>query len=282
MHSKHIKINDTITLGNDLPFVLIAGPCAMENRDHAIMMATEIKKITDELGIPYIFKSSFDKANRSSITSKRGFGKENAMPVFDEIREKLGIPCITDIHLPSQAEEVAKHVDLLQIPAFLARQQDLLIAAAKTGKTVNVKKPQFLAPHTMKNVVKIMQDSGNDRTLLTERGTLMGYGDYVVDYRGIAEMKETGYPVVIDATHSVQTPSTGGTCSGGARQYVPTIAHAAVIQGIAAVFLEVHQEPEIAPCDGPNMVRLSQLKDFLSNLKKIDELAKSLPEVKMS
>ncbi|MHA1540566.1 MAG: 3-deoxy-8-phosphooctulonate synthase [Alphaproteobacteria bacterium] len=281
MQPKHIKINDKITIGNDLPFVLIAGPCAMETREHALMMATEIQKITKELDIPYIFKSSFDKANRSSISGKRGIGIEKGLPVFDEIRETLGIPCITDIHLPSQAEEVAKHVDMLQIPAFLARQTDLLVAAAKQGKPVNVKKPQFLAPHTMKNVVKIMEESGNNRTLLTERGTLMGYGNYVVDFRGIPEMKETGYPVVIDATHSVQTPSTGGTCSGGARKYVPTIARAALIQGVGAVFLEVHQEPEIAPCDGPNMVRLSQLKAFLTNLKKIDELAKSTPEIKL-
>ncbi len=277
---KTVKVGN-IEIANDKPFVLIAGPCAMESREHAIMMATEIKKITDELGIPYIFKSSFDKANRSSITSGRGIGMEGGLPVFDEIRETLGIPCITDIHQPEQAAKVAPHVDLLQIPAFLMRQQDLLIAAAKTGKPVNVKKAQFLAAHTMKNVAKIMEDSGNTQTLMTERGTLMGYGDYVVDYRNIYEMKETGYPVVIDATHSVQTPSTGGTCSGGNRSLVPTIARAAMIQGIAAIFLEVHQEPEVAPCDGPNMVRLSQLKEFLTNLKKIDELAKACPPMEM-
>lgn len=272
---KHIKISDKIIFGNDLPFVLIAGPCAMESRDHAMFMAENLMKMTDKLGIPFVFKTSFDKANRTSITSKRGAGLDYAMKVFDEIREKLGCACITDIHLPDQAEIVAPHVDMLQIPAFLARQTDLLVAAAKTGKPVNVKKPQWSAPADMKSTLGKMYESGNENILLCERGTSFGYNNYVVDMRSIPWMSSLGAPVVIDATHGIQQPASSGCTSGGDRRLAPVIARAALAIGVAAVFTEVHDNPDSAPCDGPNMIKLSDMENELKVWKDLDNIAKS-------
>ncbi len=272
---KHIKISDKIIFGNDLPFVLIAGPCAMESRDHAMFMAENLMKMTDKLGIPFVFKTSFDKANRTSITSKRGAGLDYAMKVFDEICEKLGCACITDIHLPEQAEIVAPHVDMLQIPAFLARQTDLLVAAAKTGKPVNVKKPQWSAPQDMKSTLGKMYESGNENILLCERGTSFGYNNYVVDMRSIPWMSALDAPVVIDATHGIQQPASSGCTSGGDRRLAPVIARAALAIGVAAVFTEVHENPDSAPCDGPNMIKLADMENQLRIWKEIDVIAKA-------
>ncbi|MGI5845752.1 MAG: 3-deoxy-8-phosphooctulonate synthase [Alphaproteobacteria bacterium] len=272
---KHIKISDKVVFGNDLPFVLIAGPCALESRDHAMFMAENLTKITNKLGIPFVFKTSFDKANRTSISSKRGAGLDYSMKVFDEIREKIGCACITDIHLPDQAEIVAPHVDILQIPAFLARQTDLLVSAAKTGKPINIKKPQWSAPHDMKSTLGKMYDSGNENILLCERGTSFGYNNYVVDMRSIPWMSSLGVPVVIDATHGIQQPASSGCTSGGDRRLAPVIARAALAIGVAAVFTEVHDNPDSAPCDGPNMIKLSDMEKELKIWKQIDEIAKS-------
>jgi 2-dehydro-3-deoxyphosphooctonate aldolase (KDO 8-P synthase) len=272
---KHIKISNKVTFGNDLPFVLIAGPCTMESRDHAIFMAENLIKITDKLGIPFVFKTSFDKANRTSISSKRGAGLDYAMKVFDEIREKLGCACITDIHLPDQAAIVAPHVDMLQIPAFLARQTDLLVAAAKTGKPVNVKKPQWSAPADMKSTLNKMYESGNENILLCERGTSFGYNNYVVDMRSIPWMSALNAPIVIDATHGIQQPASNGCTSGGDRRLAPVIARAALSIGVAAVFTEVHENPDSAPCDGPNMIKLSDMENELKIWKDLDKIAKS-------
>ena len=272
---KHIKISNKVTFGNDLPFVLIAGPCAMESRDHAMSMAENLIKITDKLGIPFVFKTSFDKANRTSISSKRGAGLDYALKVFDEIREKLGCACITDIHLPDQAAIVAPHVDMLQIPAFLARQTDLLVAAAKTGKPVNVKKPQWSAPQDMKSTLNKMYESGNENILLCERGTSFGYNNYVVDMRSIPWMSALNAPVVIDATHGIQQPASSGCTSGGDRRLAPVIARAALSIGVAAVFTEVHDNPDSAPCDGPNMIKLSDMENELKVWKDLDKIAKS-------
>ncbi|MFA7187867.1 MAG: 3-deoxy-8-phosphooctulonate synthase [Alphaproteobacteria bacterium] len=274
---KHVKISDKIIFGNDLPFVLIAGPCAMETLDHTMFMAESLIKVTDKLGIPFVFKTSFDKANRTSITSKRGAGLDCAMKVFDEIRKKFGCACITDIHLPEQAEIVAPHVDMLQIPAFLARQTDLLVAAAKTGKPVNVKKPQWSAPQDMKATLGKMYDSGNDKILLCERGTSFGYNNYVVDMRSIPWMSALDAPVVIDATHGIQQPASSGCTSGGDRRLAPVIARAALSVGVSAVFVEVHDNPDVAPCDGPNMIKLSDMENELKTWKDIDAIAKANP-----
>ncbi len=272
---KHVKISDKIVFGNDLPFVLIAGPCAMESRDHAMFMAESLIKMTDRLGIPFVFKTSFDKANRTAISSKRGAGLDYAMGVFDEIREKLGCACITDIHLPDQAEIVAPHVDMLQIPAFLARQTDLLVAAAKTGKPVNVKKPQWSAPADMKSTLGKMYDSGNENILLCERGTSFGYNNFVVDMRSIPWMSALDAPVVIDATHGIQQPASSGCTSGGDRRLAPVIARAALAIGVAGVFTEVHENPDSAPCDGPNMIKLADMENQLRVWQQIDKIAKS-------
>jgi 2-dehydro-3-deoxyphosphooctonate aldolase (KDO 8-P synthase) len=270
----HIKISDAVTFGNDLPFVLIAGPCALESRDHAMFMAEKLVKITAALNIPFVFKTSFDKANRTSIYSKRGSGLDSALPVFDEIRRTFGCPVITDIHLPEQAAIIAPHVDMLQIPAFLARQTDLLIAAAKTGLPVNVKKPQWSAAWDMKSTIGKMKDSGNEKVLLCERGTSFGYNNFVVDMRNIPWMANLA-PVVIDATHGIQQPAAGGNTSGGDRRLAPVIARAALAIGVAGVFVEVHDNPDSAPCDGPNMIELKNMPPFLQTWKSIDEIAKA-------
>ena len=272
---KHIE-SGKVVFGNDLPFVLIAGPCQMESAEHGIEMASALKEMTDELGLGFVFKASFDKANRTSLNGIRGMGMEKGLEAFADIKSKLGVQTLTDIHEPFQCAEVAKVVDILQIPAFLCRQTDLLVAAAKTGKAVNVKKGQFLAPWDMKNVVKKLEDSGNSNILLTERGATFGYNTLVVDVRSMPIMKQTGYPVIIDATHSVQQPGGQGTSSGGQREYAPLMAYASLTAGIAGVFIETHKDPDSAPSDGANMIALKDLKKVLLNAISFDKVAKEI------
>ena len=272
----HVTIGP-VTVGNDLPLALIAGPCALESREHAIETSHAIKEITDRVGIGLIYKSSFDKANRTSIDSARGIGLDTALPILAEVRERWGVPVLTDVHEPQQCAVVAEAVDVLQIPAFLSRQTDLLIAAARTGRAVNIKKGQFLAPWDMANVAKKCLGAGNDKVLLTERGASFGYNTLVSDMRALPIMARTGLPVVFDATHSVQQPGGQGTTSGGQREFVPVLARAAVATGVAAVFIETHQDPDRAPSDGPNMVPLQQLSELLETLIAFDKLAKARP-----
>ena len=247
-------------------FTLIAGPCAMESEEICMQTATEIKRITDKLGIPYVYKTSFDKANRTSISSYRGLGMEEGLRILQKVKDEVGVKVTTDIHESWQAEPVAKVVDILQIPAFLCRQTDLLVAAAKTGKTVNVKKAQFLAPWDMKNGVGKLEDSGCKDIMVCERGTTFGYNNFVVDMTSLVEMKSFGYPVVFDATHSVQKPGGKGTSSDGNREFVEYLAKAAIAVGVDALFMEVHPDPDNAKCDGPNMVKLSDLEGLLTKL----------------
>lgn len=265
----------SVKFGNKLPFSILAGPCAMESRQHSFDMAGALKEICDELGIGLVYKSSFDKANRTALSAKRGIGLDEAMAVFDDLRAELGLPVVTDVHTEQQCELVADHVDVLQIPAFLCRQTDLLIAAAKTGKVVNVKKGQFLAPRDMQNVLTKVVDSGNPNVMLTERGASFGYNALVSDMRSLAIMAETGAPVIFDATHSVALPGGQGTKSGGEREMVPVLARAAVAVGVAGLFLETHQDPDNAPSDGPNMVRLEDMKALLTQLLDIDRVIKA-------
>jgi 2-dehydro-3-deoxyphosphooctonate aldolase (KDO 8-P synthase) len=273
----HVKIG-SVTLGNDLPFVLIAGPCAMESRAHALEMARALSEMAAELGIGLIYKSSFDKANRTSLAGKRGVGLDEALPIFAEVRETCGIPVLTDVHTAQQCAQVGEVVDVLQIPAYLCRQTDLLVAAAQTGKAINVKKGQFLAPWDMKNVVAKITESGNPNALVCERGACFGYNTLVSDMRSLPIMAaDTGCPVVYDATHSVQQPGGRGGSSGGQREFVPVLARAAIAVGVAAVFMETHQDPDSAPSDGPNMVPLHQLKNLVSTLMAFDRLAKANP-----
>jgi len=266
---------DKIKISNSNPFTLIAGPCQLENEKHALDVATELKEITRKLKINLIYKTSFDKANRTSLKGKRGAGLEKSLPVFDKIRKNLGIPVLTDIHNIDQCKIVSRHVDVLQIPAFLCRQTDLLVAAAKTGKIINVKKGQFLAPWDMKNVIKKIEDSGNKNILVTERGASFGYNTLVSDMRSIPIMAKNGYPVVFDATHSVQQPGGMGDKSGGQREFVEYLARAAIAVGVAAIFIETHPDPDNAPSDGPNMVPLSKLSSLLKQLTEIDKLVKN-------
>ncbi|KAB2938426.1 MAG: 3-deoxy-8-phosphooctulonate synthase [Hyphomicrobium sp.] len=263
-----------IEVANDARLMVFAGPCQMESRAHALEMAAALKEAAAKLGFGLVYKSSFDKANRTSLSGKRGIGLEAALPVFAEIRGTLGLPVVTDIHDAAQCALVAPVVDVLQIPAFLCRQTDLLIAAAKTGRVVKVKKGQFLAPWDMKNVVAKIVGSGNPNVLLTERGSSFGYNTLVVDMRGLPIMAETGCPVIFDATHSVQQPGGQGTSSGGDRRFVPVLARAAVAVGIAGVFIETHEDPDRAPSDGPNMVPLKDFGPLMSELMAIDELIK--------
>jgi 2-dehydro-3-deoxyphosphooctonate aldolase (KDO 8-P synthase) len=271
-----IKIGSRqINIANNLPFTLFAGPCAMESREHALEMASALKEMTERLGIGFIYKSSFDKANRTSIHSARGIGMKQALPIFAEIRETLGVPVLTDIHEREQCAPVGEVVDVLQIPAFLCRQTDLLVAAAKTGKVIKVKKGQFLAPWDMKNVVAKIVEAGNPNVLITERGASFGYNTLVTDFRGIPTMaRDTGAPIIFDATHSVQQPGGKGATSGGQREMVPTLARAAMAVGVAGVFAETHANPDNAPSDGPNMIPLHLLEVFLTELQEIDALAK--------
>ena len=260
--------------GNALPLALIAGPCALESREHALEIASALKEIAGRLKLGLVYKSSFDKANRTSAGSSRGLGLKQALPIFAEIRESLGLPVITDVHEPEQCAAVAEAVDVLQIPAFLCRQTDLLIAAARTGKPVNVKKGQFLAPWDMKNVVAKLVAAGNPNVLVTERGVSFGYNTLVSDMRALPILAETGAPVIFDATHSVQQPGGQGATSGGERRFVPVLARAAVAVGVAGVFIETHQDPDRAPSDGPNMLPLAELEPLLAELIAIDALVK--------
>ena len=274
MSNKLIKCGK-LNISNSNPFTLIAGPCQLENESHALNVANELKKITENLGIGLIYKTSFDKANRTSLKGKRGAGLEKSLPVFDKIRKDVGVPVLTDVHSVEQCSTISKHVDVLQIPAFLCRQTDLLVAAAKTGKVINVKKGQFLAPWDMVNVTKKIEDSGNKNILVTERGASFGYNTLVSDMRSLPIMAKNGYPVVFDATHSVQQPGGMGDKSGGQREFVEYLARAAIAVGVAAVFMETHPDPDNAPSDGPNMVPLSQMPSLLKQLSEIDKLIKN-------
>jgi len=260
--------------GNDLPFALIAGPCVLESRAHALEMASALKEMATRLGLGLVYKSSFDKANRTSVGSARGLGLKEALPIFAEIRETTGLPVVTDVHEPEQCAIAAEAVDLLQIPAFLCRQTDLLVAAAKTGKAVNVKKGQFLAPWDMRHVVAKVVAAGNPNVLVTERGVSFGYNTLVSDMRALPILAETGAPVIFDATHSVQQPGGQGATSGGERRFVPVLARAAVAVGVAGLFIETHQDPDKAPSDGPNMVPLKELEPLLKKLMDFDRLTK--------
>lgn len=271
---RHVSIG-SFQIGNDLPFALIAGPCALESKDHACEMAHAIQEMTGKLGVPLIYKTSFDKANRTSLKASRGLGMTAGLPILAEVKEKFGVPVITDVHTAEQCAPVAEVADVLQIPAFLCRQTDLLIAAAKTGKPINVKKGQFLAPWDMKNVAAKIAESGNNNVLLCERGVTFGYNTLVNDMRALPIMAETGYPVVFDATHSVQQPGGAGTATSGDRRMVPYLARAAVATGcVAAVFAETHQDPDSAPSDGPNMMKLHEMPELLRQLVEIDRLMK--------
>jgi 2-dehydro-3-deoxyphosphooctonate aldolase (KDO 8-P synthase) len=263
-----------VRFGNDLPLALIAGPCALESRAHALEMAAALKEIAARLGIGLVYKTSFDKANRTSAASARGIGLDEALPIFAEIRASLGIPVLTDVHEIEQCARAAQAVDVLQIPAFLCRQTDLLLAAARTGKIVNVKKGQFLAPWDMANVVAKITGAGNSNVLVTERGASFGYNTLVSDMRALPILARTGAPVIFDATHSVQQPGGQGTASGGEREFVPVLARAAVAVGVAGVFIETHQDPDKAPSDGPNMVPLRDMEALLGRLVAFDRLAK--------
>ena len=274
MENRSVKCGK-LNISNGNPFTLIAGPCQLENEKHALEVAGELKKITEKLGIGLIYKTSFDKANRTSLKGKRGAGLEKSLPIFDKIRKNVGVPVLTDVHTIEQCEIISKHVDVLQIPAFLCRQTDLLVAAAKTGKVINVKKGQFLAPWDMVNVTKKIEDSGNKNILVTERGASFGYNTLVSDMRSLPIMAKNGYPVVFDATHSVQQPGGMGDKSGGQREFVEHLARAAIAVGVAAVFMETHPDPDNAPSDGPNMVPLSKMPGLLNQLVEIDRLIKN-------
>ena len=269
---KRIKLRD-FEIGGD-KLTILAGPCAIESQEILDETAKGLKEITKELGINFVFKSSFDKANRSSITSFRGPGIEKGLKMLQEVKDKYDVPIVTDIHTPEQAAVAAEVADIIQIPAFLCRQTDLLVAAAKTGKIVNIKKGQFLAPEQMGSLVKKVEDSGNTNILLTDRGSSFGYNNLVTDFRGIPIMQSFGYPVVFDATHSVQLPGANGTCSGGDRRFVPVLAKAAMAVGANVLFFEVHPEPEKALCDGPNMVALSDAKELFATCKKLFDVVR--------
>ena len=271
----HIVKCNNFEISNNKPFTLIAGPCQLESEKHAIMVSSELKKITNVPGINLIYKTSFDKANRTSLKGKRGLGLEKSLPIFDKIRTEIDVPVLTDIHTADQCSKVANHVDVLQIPAFLCRQTDLLVAAAKTGKIINVKKGQFLAPWDMANVIKKLEDSGNKKILITERGASFGYNTLVSDMRSIPIMSKFGFPIVFDATHSVQQPGGMGERSGGQREFVPHLSRAAIAVGVGAIFIETHDDPDNAPSDGPNMVPLNEIKNLLKKLVEIDKLIKN-------
>ena len=275
MEIKTVKCGK-LRISNSSPFILIAGPCQLENEKHALDVAAKLKEVTQKLNIGLIYKTSFDKANRTSLKGKRGAGLEKSLPVFDKIRKNLGIPVLTDVHTIEQCEIVAKHVDVLQIPAFLCRQTDLLIAAAKTGKIINVKKGQFLAPWDMVNVTKKLEETGNKNILVTERGASFGYNTLVSDMRSLPIMAKNGYPVVFDATHSVQQPGGMGNKSGGQREFVEYLARAAIAVGVAAIFMETHPDPDNAPSDGPTMIPLTKMPNLLKQLLEIDKLIKNV------
>jgi 2-dehydro-3-deoxyphosphooctonate aldolase (KDO 8-P synthase) len=276
MQPRHVSIGN-LTLGNDLPLVFIIGPNTLESRAHAFEMSAALAEIAGKLGVGLIYKTSFDKANRSSLRSERGIGLQAGLPVLAEVRERTGLPVLTDIHEPAQCAPVAEIVDILQIPAFLCRQTDLLLAAGATGKPINIKKGQFLAPWDMKNVAAKIASTGNERILLCERGASFGYNTLVVDIRALPIMAQTGYPVVFDATHAVAQPGALGDRSGGEREFAPVLARAAAAVGVAAMFIETHQDPDHAPCEGPTMVPLRALPAILEDLIAFDRLAKARP-----
>jgi 2-dehydro-3-deoxyphosphooctonate aldolase (KDO 8-P synthase) len=273
MKQKIIKISN-FKVANNLPLTLIAGPCQLESQTHAFKMVDRIQRIAKKLKINFIYKTSFDKANRTSLNGKRGLGLEKSMAIFDQIKKNFKVPILTDVHTAEQCSIVSRHADILQIPAFLCRQTDLLIAAAKTGKIINVKKGQFLAPWDMKNVVSKIQNSGNKNILITERGVCFGYNTLVSDFRAIPTLKEFGYPVIFDATHSVQQPGGKGNSSGGQREFVEPLSRAAVAVGVAAIFIETHDNPDRAPSDGANMLHINKLESLLKQLQKIDLIIK--------
>lgn len=266
----------TYKIGNELPLTIFAGPCAMESRDHALMTAERLKGIAQRVGLNLVYKSSYDKANRTSIHSARGIGLDKAMEIFQEIQNEIGLPVLTDVHTAEQTAIVGEVVDILQIPAFLCRQTDLLVAAAETGKVINVKKGQFLAPWDMKNVLAKVVEAGNGNVMACERGASFGYNTLVTDFRGLPIMKGFGAPVVFDATHSVQQPGGQGGTSGGQREFVPHLARAAASIGVAAIFMETHPDPDNAPSDGPNMIPMDQFEALLTDIKRFDDLSKSL------
>lgn len=272
--AREVRVGD-VCFANDAPIAVLAGPCQMESRAHALEMAAALSEISKKLGIGLVYKSSFDKANRTSLSGRRGIGLEAALPVFAEIRETFGLPVVTDVHEVAQCAAVAEVVDVLQIPAFLCRQTDLLVAAAQTGRVVKIKKGQFLAPWDMKNVVAKVTGSGNQNVLVTERGSSFGYNTLVVDMRALPQMAETGAPVIFDATHAVQQPGGQGTSSGGDRRFVPVLARAAVAAGVAGLFIETHQDPDRAPSDGPNMVALKDFGGLIAELQAIDSIIKA-------
>ncbi|MDD3030004.1 MAG: 3-deoxy-8-phosphooctulonate synthase [Alphaproteobacteria bacterium] len=277
---KHVDIptptGSSITVGSDLPLVFFLGPCQLESRTHALEISGALKEIGTRYNIDIVYKTSFDKANRSSLGTPRGVGLDNALPIFEEIRKKTDLPIMTDVHEKDQCARLAPVVDVLQIPAFLCRQTDLLVAAGQTGRVINVKKGQFLAPWDMKNVADKIASTGNDKILLCDRGTSFGYNTLITDMRGLPIMAQTGYPVVFDATHSVQQPGGQGDRSGGQREFVPVLARAAVAVGVAAVFMEVHEDPDNAPSDGPNMIPLKDLPELIETLLAFDKLAKKI------
>lgn len=266
-----------VTVGNDQPLVVIAGPCQLESSEHALMIATEMAAVCAAVGAGFIFKGSFDKANRTSLSGKRGLGIAAGLQVMADVKSKIGCPVITDVHLPDQCAQVAEVVDVLQIPAFLCRQTDLLLAAGETGAAINVKKGQFLSPWEMPNVLEKVASTGNKRVMACERGTSFGYNTLVADMRALPQMAATGHPVIMDATHSVQQPGGKGGSSGGQREFAPLMARCAVSTGIAGVFIETHEEPDRAPSDGPNMIPLDQMRKVLESLMAFDRLAKSDP-----
>ncbi|MEM8729975.1 MAG: 3-deoxy-8-phosphooctulonate synthase [Pseudomonadota bacterium] len=273
---KHISVAD-LSIGNDRPMTVIAGPCQLESADHAQMIAGRMKEICAAAGAGYVFKASYDKANRTSVSGQRGMGMEAGLKALQSVKDNLGVPVLTDVHAPDHCAPVAEVADILQIPAFLCRQTDLLVAAGDTGAVVNVKKGQFLAPWDMPHVTGKIESTGNARILLTERGTSFGYNTLVADMRALPQMARLGYPVIMDATHSVQQPGGQGGSSGGQREFAPVMARAAVSLGIAGVFIETHQDPDTAPSDGPNMIPLDQMGDLIETLMRFDELAKANP-----
>ena len=273
---KHVSVGD-LTIANDQPLTVIAGPCQLESLDHAQMIAGKMKEACDAAGAQYVFKASYDKANRTSVAGKRGLGIDEGLKVLGAVKNAIGVPVLTDIHTEEQCASVAEVVDIMQIPAFLCRQTDLLVAAGKTGAVINIKKGQFLAPWDMDNVVTKVESTGNERIMLTERGTSFGYNTLVADMRGLPRMAKTGYPVVMDATHSVQQPGGQGGSSGGQREFAPVMARAAVSLGVASVFIETHEDPDNAPSDGPNMIYLDQMPKLIDTLMQFDQLAKANP-----
>jgi len=273
---KHVKIG-TLTVSNDRPLTLIAGPCQLESLDHALLIARAMQIACADAGASFIFKASYDKANRTSLSGKRGLGMDEGLRILQTVKQQLGVPVLTDVHAPDHCATVASVVDVLQIPAFLCRQTDLLLAAGETGAAINVKKGQFLAPWEMPNVAEKIASTGNERIMLCERGTSFGYNTLVADMRSLPQMAATGYPVVMDATHSVQQPGGRGGSSGGQREFAPVMARAAVALGVAAVFIETHQDPDTAPSDGPNMIPLDQMPALITSLMEFDRLAKANP-----